>query len=464
MKRTGWMALLLSLALVACGGGGGSPGAVPPHLSNGGSSGGTGSGTGTGGTTAPGGGTGGGTGTTAPGGDFGEGDGGSGGNGGGDGGLSDGVAGGVGSGGTGISGDGVGSGGTGIGVASASVGSVDALGSVWVNGVRHLTDRATLDLRDASTLQRGMTVRVDGTVSPSASAGTASRVSSAADLVGVVQSVESGGAVLRVLGQQVLLDSETVLDGYSARDALAAGHRVRVWGLPGGGGALRATRVQRLSLAPEELVVSGLVDGLSTGARTLQVGDLAVSYAEAAPSATPALRKGMVVRLRGQLRGNTGVFHAREVEDWYGLASLPEQATALAGVVTDWVALQDFRLGGVRVNARDAQVTGGRAESLVNGAKIEVTGVLRQGVLEASRVRIRVLPGTGGPSSLVLQGSVGLFVSPADFRVQGQPVNASGAGVRFVNGTVADLRNGKPVRVEGERVVDGVLIADLVTF
>lgn len=463
MKRTVWMALLLSLALVACGGGGGSPGAVPPHLSNSGSSGGSGSGTGTG--TGTGTDTGTGAGTTAPGGDYGEGDGGSGGNsGGGDGGLSDGVAGGVGSGGTGISGDGVGSGGTGIGVASASIGSVDALGSVWVNGVRHLTDRATLDLRDVSTLQRGMTVRVDGTVSTSASAGTASQVRSAADLVGVVQSVESGGAVLRVLGQQVLLDSETVLDGYIARDALAAGHRVRVWGLPGAAGALRATRVQRLSLSPEELVVSGLVDALSTGARTLQVGDLAVSYAEAAPSATPALRTGMVVRLRGRLQGNTGVFHAREVEDWYGLASLPEQATALAGVVTDWVSLEDFRLGGVRVNARDAQVTGGRAESIVNGAKMEVTGVLRQGVLEASRVRIRVLPGTGGPSSLVLQGSVGQFVSPANFRVQGQPVNASGAGVRFVNGGVADLRNGKQVRVEGERVVDGVLIADLVTF
>jgi len=46
--------------------------------------------------------------------------------------------------------------------------------------------------------------------------------------------------------------------------------------------------------------------------------------------------------------------------------------------------------------------------------------------------------------------------------VRGQPVDASGAV--FENGTVSDLRNGRKVTVVGDRVIDGVLIAQHVTF
>jgi hypothetical protein len=48
--------------------------------------------------------------------------------------------------------------------------------------------------------------------------------------------------------------------------------------------------------------------------------------------------------------------------------------------------------------------------------------------------------------------------------VQGQPVNAGGAGVVFVNGSAANLGNGVAVTVEGAQVVDGVLMATRVSF
>ena len=59
---------------------------------------------------------------------------------------------------------------------------------------------------------------------------------------------------------------------------------------------------------------------------------------------------------------------------------------------------------------------------------------------------------------------MGNFSSPASFRVRGQPIDASGPGVVFVNGTAANLRSGVQVRVEGSRVVNGVLIATRVVF
>ena len=61
-------------------------------------------------------------------------------------------------------------------------------------------------------------------------------------------------------------------------------------------------------------------------------------------------------------------------------------------------------------------------------------------------------------------GSIGNYVSPANFRVRGQLVDASGAGVVFVNGTQANLANSVNVTVVGTRVVNGALIADQVSF
>jgi hypothetical protein len=63
-----------------------------------------------------------------------------------------------------------------------------------------------------------------------------------------------------------------------------------------------------------------------------------------------------------------------------------------------------------------------------------------------------------------LIGSVGNYTSAASFRVRGQSVDASAPGVVFMNGTQADLANGVDVTVLGSQVVNGVLIANQVSF
>jgi hypothetical protein len=96
--------------------------------------------------------------------------------------------------------------------------------------------------------------------------------------------------------------------------------------------------------------------------------------------------------------------------------------------------------------------------------KVDVAGTMSNGVLKATKLKIRHVPGTGGPASFTLIGAIGNFSSASSFRVRGQPVNAGGAGVVFVNGTAANLGNGVRVSIEGEQVVDGVLIATRVSF
>ena len=116
------------------------------------------------------------------------------------------------------------------------------------------------------------------------------------------------------------------------------------------------------------------------------------------------------------------------------------------------------------MNAASAQITGGPASAVGNGVKVEVGGVMSNGILQASKLKIRHVPGTGGPASFNLIGAIGNFSSAASFRVKGQPVDASGPAVVFVNGTVANLGNGVNVNIEGSQVVNGVLIATRVSF
>jgi hypothetical protein len=47
---------------------------------------------------------------------------------------------------------------------------------------------------------------------------------------------------------------------------------------------------------------------------------------------------------------------------------------------------------------------------------------------------------TGGPASFTLIGAIGNFSSASSFRVRGQPVNAGGPGVVFVNGTASNMQ------------------------
>lgn len=379
-----------------------------------------------------------------------------------------GVAGGVGSGGTGISGDGgVGSGGTGVTAdASVGIGAVDGFGSIIVNGVRHEIGSATLTLTDGASLQLGITVRVAGTVSADLSTGTATSVASAPDVRGVVSALNAASGTFTVMGQSISTDDSTIFSGVAALTSLVNGDIVQLYGLPGTSGNLRATRIERVGAAAS-YVASGLVQSLDTSARTFRLGTVTVQYTPAmlATPLTPAtLANGMVVRVTASAEPVAGVLAATQVQAWYTVPSATGAAVNLTGLVTDFAGLSSFRLQGVAVNASGAQVTGGPSSSVGNGVKVEVSGSMSGGALVVSKLKIRHVPGTGGPVSFSVMGNIGQYTSASNFRVQGQVVNASGAGVVFSGGTVADLANGKRVTVLGSQVVNGVLIAQSVTF
>ncbi|HEX7867349.1 MAG TPA: DUF5666 domain-containing protein [Variovorax sp.] len=358
-------------------------------------------------------------------------------------------------------GSGVGSGGTGVSADAAGIGAADGLGSVILNGLRYNTDSATFSLEDTSELQIGMSARIAGKVDANFTSGTAAQVVSAAELRGAVSAIDLADGSFTVMGSRVTTDTATVWGDANGPADLRDGNVIQVWGLPAAPGTLRATRVQ-ITPGSIEPLVTGTVQNLDLVGRQFTLGLLTVDFSPGLDTAS--LAEGAIVRVRGTVAPVAGRFNATTVKGWYAIPSADGIALQLAGVATDFASLGDFRVLGNKVDARNAQVTGGPANSIGNGVKVEVDGFLSGQVLVAKKLRIRYVPGTGGPASFTVIGPVAGYQSASDFMVRGQRVNAGGSATMFVNGTATDLGNGKRVTVVGDRLVDGVLIAQRVTF
>ncbi|CAN7435768.1 DUF5666 domain-containing protein [Variovorax sp. LjRoot290] len=366
---------------------------------------------------------------------------------------------------SGDSGSGVGSGGTGVSTADAAgIGGVDGAGSIIVSGLRYDTDTAVINLEDAASLQLGMSVKVSGPVNADFTSGTARRVDSAADIRGPLSSVDLTQGSFVIMGTTVTTDNATVWADAGGLAAIAPNTTLQVWGLPAAPGVLRATRVEQHG--PSAPILTGTVQNLDQARRTFTLGSFVVDYSVAALSGSPDGRppaNGTLVRVRAST-ALPGRLPATLVQWWYPVPTANATPVQLAGVVTDYAGLGSLRVLGTPVDASSAQITGGLADSVGNGVKVDVAGTMSNGILKATKLKIRHIPGTGGPASFILIGAIGNFSSASSFRVRGQPVNAGGPGVVFVNGTASNLGNGVRVSVEGAQVVDGVLIATRVSF
>lgn len=362
-------------------------------------------------------------------------------------------------------GSGVGSGGTGVSTADAAgIGAVDGAGSIIVSGLRYNTDATVLNIQDASALQLGMSVKVTGPVNADFTSGLARQIDSAADIRGVLSSVDLAQGSLVVMGTTVTTNEATVWADATGLAAMAPGTTLQVWGLPAAPGVLRATRVEQRG--PSAPILTGTVQNLDMARRVFTLGGFVVDYSGAILAGSLDGRpfaNGTLVRVRANAV-LPGLLPATLVQWWYPVPAVNATPVQLAGVVTDYAGLGSLRVLGVTVDASAAKVTGGPAGSVGDGVEVDVGGLMFNGILKATKLKVRQVPGMGGPASFTLIGNIGNFTSPSSFRVRGQPVDAGGPAVQFINGTASKLGNGVGVVVVGTQVVNGVLIATGVTF
>jgi len=347
---------------------------------------------------------------------------------------------------------------------SVTVGGIEGLGSVVVNGIRYDETGARVTIngvadRPVNELQLGMVVEVRGEVDSTLRTGKADSIVATALVAAPVESVNVAEGEITVLGQRVEVKPGTVLLGTSGVATLRAGDFVVVYGFWDLlAGHIDATRLEVTSPAPAESSIIGRVSAVSGS--TFRMGSLVV---DASRASITNLAGGIAVGRYVEVRGVAGTASlvAASVAGRAEFDPVEGALTEIEGYVTDFAGAGAFRVLGTPVNATNARLAGAGG-AIATGAFVEVEGSFVQGVLVATLVDVRAAPLQAPPPvPTTLAGDITDFVSAASFRVRGQAVDASAA--TFTGGTAAALANGRQVQVTG--LIGGdILKATSVTF
>ena len=282
------------------------------------------------------------------------------------------------------------------GSGQSTTGTIDGFGSVFVNGVKFETDDAEVvidgETRSEDALSVGMVVTVQGEINDDGTTGTAQRILYDDELTGPITRIEPGAD-----GDALLLE--------------VLGFAVIV--------ERTGTRFDDVSfdtLAVNDLVeVSGFVG---------QGNRLRATRIERKSRFQPGRSE---VELKGRVRNLTAT---------------------------------TFTLGNLSVNFSNAELDDVDNDTLEDGMLVEVEGTLDGDIITASEIEQEDSEGQGGRfaegDTVRLQGAVTGYVSDAEFRVNGAPVDASGA---TFSPSDLSLLNGSVVQINGTWN-GSVLVAD----
>jgi len=356
---------------------------------------------------------------------------------------------------------GVDSGGTGTGSAppTLAVGAITGFGSIIVNGVRYDDAAAAIENDDGQPIARdqlklGMQAVVQASAiatSGSVSTATASSVAVRSELTGPIEAIDRARGLITALGQRVAVVPATVFDDALAMGlaALNVGDVIEVHGaFDAAATQIVASRIDRRG-AVAAYKLRGTIGTLALGPRTFTIGTAVVDWSAVAPSdPATALAPGSIVRVTLATSPSSGVWRATSLS-----ATRPQLAdrdrVEIEGRISAFTSLARFEVNGFVVDASAATFPDGTS-GIVLGAKVEVEGSARGGVLIAQTVKRE--DDAGG---FELNGSIESADAVAQrFVVRGVTVTWS-AATRFESSTPADIQNGRRAEVRGLLSPDG---------
>jgi len=355
-------------------------------------------------------------------------------------------------------GGGVGSGGTG----TYAAGPITGFGSIIVNGVRFDESSAVvLDDDDAtrsrSELKLGMTVEVDSDAIRSDTSGrmaTASRVRFGSAIVGPVAGVNVAAGTVSVLGQTVKIAVDTVFDERitGGLAGLGVGQVVEVYALYDAANArYNATRVEPRS-TPAQWTLRGPVAAVDPVAHTLKVGGALFNYATA--TGVPSdLAVASIVRLRLNTTADAGGRYA-VASFGAGLRNPGDRDEGeLEGLITGFVSSVSFQVNGLAVDAASASFPAGKT-GLRLGARVDVKGTLRAGVLVATSVAVET-EASVDDRGFEIHGAIATVDAAArTFTLSGQTIGWTRSDLVLEGGTLADIAVGRIVEVNARPNAD----------
>ncbi len=281
-------------------------------------------------------------------------------------------------------------------VGIVSKGRISRFGSVVVNGIVFDTAGATFTIDGAagseSDLAVGQIVVVRGTIEEDGTNATAETVVYDDVVEGPIGAIDVSGNKLTVLGQTVVIDSETSFDDdidTGSISGLAAGDVVEISGFVDANGNIVASHIG-LEAAGGDFDVTGVVDNVDSAAFTFEINDLLVDYSSATldgfPNGQP--ENGQTVEATGTIGGN-GELVATTVEFEDGDLGFEDGDEAeISGLITRFASASDFDVDGVPVTTdASTEFEGGTSADLALNRRVEVEGVVNaSGVLVADSI------------------------------------------------------------------------------
>ncbi len=339
-------------------------------------------------------------------------------------------------------------------------GVISGFGSVIVGGVRFDDSAASITTEDgtavsASAMKLGMTIEIEGgRIDAAAASALALRIRLNTEVLGPVSAIDTAASTITVLGQTVVVTTSTLFDETltGGLSAITVGAVVEVYGiLDTAGGRIVATRIEAEDSATV-YKLRGRIADLDTTAKTFTINGTVISYLGLpAAMVPPGLANGQLVRVRLQTTQVAGQWVATALR---GGRRWPDAIleAKLEGIITAFTSLASFSVNGLPVNAGTASYPDGTA-GIVLGARVEVSGTITDGVMQATKVEIEERRHSG-PREWDLRGEIGnLNTTDKTFALRGVTVWYGGT-VDFRDGTEATLANGVRVRARGPLAAD----------
>jgi hypothetical protein len=275
-------------------------------------------------------------------------------------------------------------------------GTITGLGGITINGVRYLTNNATVTMNGApgtlSDLRHGQIVTVTGRIESDSNMGTANHIEFDANIIGAVENLDAPGWLLMVMGQTVRVDADTRFDASidaATFSGLTVGSKVSVSGYADAAGAINATRID-LAATNAELQLIGDVADLDLANLVFRINGLTIDYSGARlidlPGGAPA--EGMDVNVIGSMSG--GLFVAERLAAAPSLTGNDGSRVQTAGIITRYSSTTDFDINGTAAAVDSATVfLNGDASDLGLNTELVMDGnFASDGYIMADRVTI----------------------------------------------------------------------------
>lgn len=253
-------------------------------------------------------------------------------------------------------------------------GVITGMGGVTINNTRYTTNAATVTINGEpgtlSELRHGQIVTVSGRINADGQSGTANSIHYDANLIGPVENLDAANNRLTVMGQMVLIDSDTQFASSIDPETLTGlpiGSIVQLSGHADAAGAIRATRVEPDD-TNAELQIIGKVAGLDIGNLLFSINRLTVDYSGAVliDLSGSAPTDGMMVKAIGALSGR--LFVVERLVAAPDLAGNNGQRVQTSGLITRFNSSTDFDINhsAARTDAGTAFLNGDAGDLSLN--------------------------------------------------------------------------------------------------